>query len=475
VTVVVTGRSLTLAEVERVARSREPVALGPDVLARMTASRAVVERSLERSDAVYGLSTAVGVLKRVSVPSRAEAAAYASRLIGQHRVGQGAFAPDDVVRASMLLLLNGFAGGWPGVRVELAARLVGALNDGPTPSMRTLGSVGQADLAPLADLAFAVFGGFALAPGEGLALVGSNAVATGWAVLATADARVLLDTDVVAAALSLEALAANPSMLHPAIGVARPYPGIVAALARLRAALDGSFLWSAGRARNLQDPLSFRNVPQLLGAGLDGLGALAAVLAIELNASQGNPIVVVDEDRLVSVANYELLPLAAALDGFRIVLGSLFGAQSERVVKLLEAPWSGLPTGLRASDDATDPGLGYLGIACQSIAAEARLLAGPVSMELVSTSHAEGIEDRTALAGLGARRLAEMVSLGRRLAAIELTVGAQATELRGLAPLGAGTGRAVEAVRSVVPYLAPGDTVPDLEPLVELLRDGLPS
>src|SRR5207302_8165660 len=106
-------------------------------------------------------------------------------------------------------------------------------------------------------------------------------------------------------------------------------------------------------------------------------------------------------------------------------------------LKLLETPWSGLPTGLRSTDDASDPGLGYLGIACQSIAAEARLLAQPVSFELVSTSHAEGIEDRTSLAPLAARRLAEMVALGRRLSAIELTVAAQAVDLRGLRPLGA--------------------------------------
>ena len=199
----------------------------------------------------------------------------------------------------------------------------------------------------------------------------------------------------------------------------------------MRRLLDGSAIWDPASSRNLQDPLSFRNLPQILGALRDALAHVDGQLAIELDASQGNPIVVLDERRVVSVANFEILPLAAALDYLRIVLASALGAAAERVVKMLETPWSGLPTGLSPSADRTDPGLSYLGIAVQSLAAEARLLAAPVSFELVSTAHAEGIEDRTSLAPLAARRLDEMVGLGARIVAIELTVAAQAAELRG--------------------------------------------
>jgi histidine ammonia-lyase len=213
-------------------------------------------------------------------------------------------------------------------------------------------------------------------------------------------------------------------------------------------------------------------MPHILGACLDGLDRLDWLLSIELNASQGNPIVVLAENRLVSVANYEILPLAAGLDAFRILLATALSADSERIVKLLETTWSGLPTGLTPSTDPSDPGLGYLGIACQSIAAEARLLAQPVSFELVSTSHAEGIEDRTALAHVAARRLSEMVGLGRRLVAIELAVATQAIELRGMTPQGLGTARAMHEVRQKVPFLAEGDVVPDVEPLVDRIEKG---
>jgi histidine ammonia-lyase len=402
---------------------------------------------------------------------RDAAGEYSRRMIRQHAVAQGPAASADLLRATILRLANAFAEGSTGVRPVLAERLVAALNDGETPVVRTLGSIGQADLAPMADLALALFGDVRLEAGEGLALVSSNAFSTAAAALAVDDSARLLDTLEVAGALSLEAIAARPTMLHEAIGVVRPYPGLQASLARLRALLEGSALWETGTPRNLQDPLTFRNLPQIQGACRDVFDHVDRQLAIELNASQGNPIVVPGDGSIISVANFEILPLAVALDYLRIVLASALAAAAERSVKLLEAPWSGLPTGLTPAADTSDPGLAYLGIAVQALTAEARLLAAPVSFEIVSTAHAEGIEDRATTAPLAARRVAEMVALGERIVAIELVIGAQATDLRGLRR-GHGTEAAVAAVRSVVPFLGVGDSVPDVEPLVALVREG---
>jgi histidine ammonia-lyase len=209
------------------------------------------------------------------------------------------------------------------------------------------------------------------------------------------------------------------------------------------------------------------------GAARDGLSFAERQLAIELNASQGNPIVLIDEDRVISVANFEIVPLAAALDVLRIALAPALTSAGERVVKLLEAPWSGLPTGLAVRAGVGDAGLAYLGIAVQSIVAEARLLAQPVSFELASSAHAEGIEDRATMAPLAARRLAEMVALGARVVAIELVVAAQAAELRGAA-LGAGTAVAKDALRATVPFARAGDLVhQDLGPVVEAVVAGV--
>jgi histidine ammonia-lyase len=196
-------------------------------------------------------------------------------------------------------------------------------------------------------------------------------------------------------------------------------------------------------------------------------------LEIELNASQGNPIVLVDEDRVISVANFEVVPLAAALDLVRIALAPALTSAGERIVKLLETPWSGLPTGLAVRAGVGDAGLGYLGIAVQSIVAEARLLAQPVSFEMASSAHAEGIEDRATMAPLAARRVAEMVALGQRVVAIELVVAAQAVEVRG-ATLGTGTAAAKDAVRATVAFAGPGDLVhQDLAVVVDAVGAGI--
>jgi histidine ammonia-lyase len=437
----------------------------------MAAARAIVDERLLAGDAIYGSSTAVGVLKRTEVGADA-AGDYSHRMIRQHLVAQGEDAPADLVRATMVRLANGLAAGHPGVRPVLADRLVDALNAGETPRLRMQGSVGQSDLAQMADLAYGLFDDVALEAGEGLALVSSNSFATAAATLAFADAFELVLTMEIAGALSLEALVANPMAIHPAIAVARQYPGLRSSLHRLGTLLDGSSSQDPGLSRALQDPLSFRNLPQIMGACRDAFDHVEGILNTELNASQGNPIVLVEQRRVISAANYEILPLAAGLDYLRIVLATALGTSVERTVKLLETTWSALPTGLATSGDPADPGLSYLGIAAQAIGAEARLLAAPVSFELVSTAHAEGIEDRTSLAPLAARRLGEMVELGARVVAIEMAVATQAVEMRGLSRRGRGTGHAAEIVRSHVPSLTAEATVPDVEPLVAAIRAG---
>ncbi|HET9214685.1 MAG TPA: aromatic amino acid ammonia-lyase [Gaiellaceae bacterium] len=469
-TVVLDGSSLGLADVVRVAREHERVELAPAALDGMREARAVVERALARGDEVYGLSTGVGARKKVAV-APGEAAAFNRALLANHVVATGPDVEEDGVRATMLRVANGLAKGTAGVRPAIAERIVAALNAGEHPRVRLLGSLGQADLPPLADLAHGLFGDADLEAKEGLALLNSNSFSTALAALAVVDLARLMDSLDVAAALDLEAFAANPTLLHPAIGEVRPYPGIVESLARLRSLLDGSALWEPGAARNLQDPLTFRCIPHVHGALRDALGFARAQVEIELNASQENPLVVTAEDRIVSVANFDVLPLAAALDFVRAVLASGLTSACERLEKLLQGPLTGLPDGLAPRQGLAENSLGEYGVVAQALTAEARLLAHPVSFETVTTTHAEGIEDRMTMAPLAARRLAEMVRLGEALVAVELVVACQAVDLRGPEHLGAGTRAAYERVREHVPFLAEGDTLTsDLEPVRDLVR-----
>jgi histidine ammonia-lyase len=468
------GASLTIDSLAAVAERREEVVLAPAARDRIAAARGVVEEALRSEAAVYGLTTALAERKTVTLDPAASQG-FSRFLIKGHLIAQGPPTPPPVVRAAMACLVNGWAKGVAGVRPELAELLVDALNRDLVPPVRSLGSVGQADLGPMADLAEGLLRetGFVLAAGEGLALVNNNAFSTGWAALAVLSARRLLGEADVAAALDLEGFAGNLSPLHPVVAEVRPYPGLAATIGRLRALLAGSYLFEPGNARNLQDPLTFRSIPQILGAARDALAYVQTTIETELNSAQGNPDVVLAERRIVSVGNLDVIPMAAALDFARIALAPVVTAAAERTVKLLQSPLSGLPAGLAAEPDTGEEALAEFAGAAQAIAAEARTLAWPVSFEVVSSIKAEGIEDRTTMAPLSARRLAEMTDLAARVVSLELLVAAQAVDLRQPVALGQGTGRALRLVRELAGFTARGQAPPaDLEPLVDAVRAG---
>jgi histidine ammonia-lyase len=473
-TIMLSGSDLTVTQVVAVARHGEPVALAPEATAAMRESRAVVEEALLAGTPVYGLTTGVAERKSYQLDP-ADRLRFNRRLVLNHRVAQGGAAPPDVVRGAMVCLANSYAKGVTGVRPELAEMIVTLLNEGFTPPVRTLGSVGQGDLGPMADLAHGLItrSGFEVAENEGLALVSSNAFTTAWACLALADADRLMSVFDVAAALDLEAFGANLTSLHPVIEQTRPFPGLAVTLRTLRGLLEGSYLWQPGAARFLQDPLTFRCIPQIHGAARDALAYAKTMLQIELNSSQSNPVVVTAERRIVSVGNFDIGPLAAALDFTRIALAPVVTSANERAVKLLQAPFSGLPAGLSALTATPDDALSELAISGQAITMEARSLAHPVSYELASSVKGEGIEDRATMAPLSARRLADMAALCARVVAIELVVAAQAIDLRAPGQLGLGTGRAYRMIRDLVPFTHADGTLPaDLEPLVDLVIGG---
>ena len=473
-TIMLNGSDLTVTDVVAAARHGAPVALVPGAVETMEQAREVVAEALQAEVPVYGLTTGVGERKSFLL-NPAERRKFNHRLVLNHRIAQGDVAPADVVRGAMVCLANSYAKGVTGVRPELAEMIVTLLNEGFAPPVRRLGSIGQGDLGPMADLAHGLItrSGFEVAENEGLALVSSNAFTTAWACLALADAQTLMDTFDVAGALDLEAFGANLTSLHPVIEQTRPFPGLAATLGRLRELLDGSYLWHPKAARFLQDPLTFRCLPQIHGAARDALGYAGNILQLELNSSQSNPVVVKAERRIVSVGNFDIGPLAAALDFARIALAPVVTSANERMVKLLQAPFSGLAAGLAAQLATPDDALSELATSGQAITVEARTLAHPVSYELASSVKGEGIEDRATMAPLSARRLADMVSLCARVAAIELVVAAQAIDLRQPGELGLGTGRAYQIVRELVPFTQADGTLPaDLEPLVELVSRG---
>jgi histidine ammonia-lyase len=278
----------------------------------------------------------------------------------------------------------------------------------------------------------------------------------------------LLDAFDVTAALSLEAFGGNLSTIHPEAARMRPHPGQARAADRLRELLSGSYLWRPGAARNLQDPLSFRCVPQTHGACYDAHAYCRGTMEVELNSASDNPLVLLDDQAIISVGNFDVVALAVAFDLLRVAVAQVVHLANERIQKHLWSQFSGLPAGLAASDG--DEGLRPLGYTSASLAAEARVLANPVSLDYRGQIE-EGFEDHASMAPLGVRKTEELLSIARRTAALELTVATRAIDLRGGPPLGAGTGIARDIAREFA-TTDPEERWPDVDGLTQAIDSG---
>jgi histidine ammonia-lyase len=465
-----TGHDLSLPLLVEAARAPGPIGLDGDALERMRVNRLFAEHIAERGDAVYGLTTGVGVRKNRSF-EQAELQRFNQRLLREHATGQGPALPPDVVRATAILLLNQLAAGRSNVRPEIAQLIAQRLSDGIDIVVPMYGTTGMGDIMPLAHLVTGLLDGTELAIGEALPLIGQSSYVTAHAALALYDAEILLETLVTLAALDLEAYAANPSPFHPAAGEVRPYPGYRRALASIGHLLVDSRLGED--PRHLHAALSFRDAGSVLGAAYDTFAFCIRQVSIELNAHQQNPLALMEEDRMLPVANFDPQALAAVLDFARIALAPCLTSQNERSIKLMQASETGLTAGLEPAGDTGGHGLSEMAWPLQALTAEARLLIQPVSAETGSSSQSEMIEDRMTMAGLGARRLAELTDLGFRAAAISCVIACQAIDLRGVDRLGPNLAPVHALVREHVAPLAPGDPPPaDLEPLLAALRGG---
>ena len=468
---VLTGGPITIDDVVAVA-SGQQTRLDPGCADRLDVARNMVLQAARKGVTVYGLNTGVGALKGVAVNSD-EVRSFNRRMILSHRVSHGTFVPHSVVRATMICRAQGLAVGGSGVRSAVVQALIDALNEDAIPMVRMIGSVGQGDLAPLAEVAEALIKrGLVLEEGEALAVLSANSFALGWAALALNRARRAIHVLEMATALSMEGFLFNPSSIDPAVFVARPSPELERSVLRLRELLAGGALLEGRESpRLLQDPLSLRVAPQTHATAREACRHAVNVVEREMAASSTNPLLTPD-GRLLSVGNFDTSGLASALDYARIGLAHALTLSCERIQKLLSGWHSGMPTGLREREDLAEDALAMFGHGAAALAAEARLLAHPVSLELPTSSLAESVEDRVTLAPLGARRMDEQAGLALRIAAIELICAAQVVDLRRRVPLLGDHMRAIYGfVRSAIPFVRSGETpVTDLEEFAMVLE-----
>ncbi|MCH4089792.1 aromatic amino acid ammonia-lyase [Acetobacter sp.] len=466
-TVFLDGSSLTIEELVRVAREKARIELTDLARERIRRSRMIVDETYKSGKTVYGLNTGVGVLKRANVDG--DVAFFNRRMLEFHQLAQGPLYKEEIVRAATCRLINQYASGVSGVRLELVEHLVAGLNWGDTFTVHADGNL----LLTNADFAIGLVGDFDLSYGEALTLLGQTTLTDAQAALLLHDLGTLLGNMEAAAALSLEGFAAKLSPLDERVAALKKVKGFTESSEKMRSYLQGSTLFHTDQPRNLQDPCSFRNTAYLTGSLRDCLEYTRRVISNQLNSSAGNPVVDLESATVLHAPNWEIQNVASALDFVKISLVPPAFASQECTIKLLDKFWSGLPTGLVGTAEQSESGLAMYQILVASYAYKLKFAAAPTSFDVTTTSQAEGIEDRETGGVFTISTLKEMLDLTKKIVAIEFVVAAQAAELRREAEIPAGLQSILKIVRETFPFVRIGDALPrDFSGLLQAMDAG---
>ncbi len=491
-----TGDDLTIDDVWAVAVEGDRATLAEAARERMHAARLVVDRAAHgRHEHTYGVNTGFGRFVSQSIPEELTEELQL-RLLRSHACGVGQPYPDEIVRAAMVLRANALAKGRSGARPELVELLLDCLDRGVLPVVPSRGSVGASgDLAPLAHLALplvgegeAWFDGERLSGGEaldragltpltleakeGLSLVNGTQFMAAVGALGLVRARRLSKAADVACAVTLEAVQGSRSSFIPQVHALRPLRGQQESAANVLVLLEGSAINEAHRwCDKVQDAYSLRCAPQVHGATRDLLDYVDYTVSVELNAATDNPLVLVEEDLLVSSGNFHGQPLAFALDALAMAVAELANIAERRIERLVNPSLSGGLPPFLTTDGGLNSGFMIPQYVAASLVSENKVLAHPASVDSIPTS--AGQEDHVSMGNAGGLKAWQVLANAEWALAIELLAGVQGVEF--LAPLE--PGRGVAAARAFVRGLSPRltDDRPlggEIEAVAAAIRDG---
>ncbi|MBV8561957.1 MAG: histidine ammonia-lyase [Actinobacteria bacterium] len=491
-----TGDDLTVADVWAVAVDGAAAVLTDEAREKMRAARALVERAAHGSEEhTYGVNTGFGRFVSRSIPEELTGELQL-RLLRSHACGVGEPYPDEVVRAAMLLRANTLAKGNSGARVATAELLLECLSRGVLPRVPSRGSVGASgDLAPLAHLALPLVGEgeafvdgervpggealarvglepIALEAKEGLSLINGTQFMAGVGALGLVRARRLARAADIACALSVEALQGSRTSFLPQIQALRPLRGQADAAANVLRLLEGSAIIEAHRwCDKVQDAYSLRCAPQVHGASRDLLDYVDYTVSVELNAATDNPLVLVDDEQLVSNGNFHGQPLAFALDALAMAVSELASISERRVERLVNPNLSdGLPAFL-TTDGGLNSGFMIPQYVAASLVSENKVLCHPASVDSIPTS--AGQEDHVSMGNAAGLKAWRVLANCESAVAIELLAGAQAVEFHAPLEPGPGSQAARAAIRELSPRLRDDRSLaPDIEAVAAAIRDG---
>lgn len=415
----------------------------------ITDCRQYLDQKLKRNEKpIYGINTGFGSLHNVVVADK-DLEKLQENLVKSHACGMGEEVPQDIVRLMLVLKIQSLAYGKSGVQLQTVERLCDLVNHRIYPVVYQQGSLGASgDLAPLAHLCLPLLGlGKVDAEGmrmdasvvlekkklapirlqskEGLALLNGTQFMGAYGVYTLLLAQRLNRAADVVAALSLDAYDGRIDPFKDHLHTIRPHAGQLQTARAIRGTLAGSEILNQEK-KHVQDPYSFRCVPQVHGATKDTLHYVTSVFETEINSVTDNPTIFPEEDEIVSGGNFHGQPLALALDFLCIAMAEL-GSISERRTYLLISGQRGLPPFL-AANAGLNSGFMIPQYTAASIVSQSKQLCTPASADSIVSSN--GQEDHVSMGANAATKCLQVVMNTEKVLAIELLNAAQALEFR---------------------------------------------
>lgn len=425
------------------------LALSEESVHNINASRAYIDRVTSESDVpYYGINTGFGSLCNVEIQDQ-NLTLLQENLVRSHACGAGDYAPKAIVKLMILLKIQSLSYGHSGVHIDTVQRLIDFYNLGILPVIYTQGSLGASgDLAPLAHLALPLIGegevwdgdeiAFAkaqlkkhnlspikLRSKEGLALLNGTQFMTAYGVHALMHCHKLSYLADVISGVSLDAFDCNISPFDALVHFVRPHRGQIKTAERLLRILGESAI-AASEKKNVQDPYSFRCIPQVHGATKDTIRYASSVFITEINSVTDNPNIFVKEDKIISGGNFHGQPLALALDFLAIAMSELASISERRIYQLISG-LRGLPAFL-VENPGLQSGMMIPQYTAASIVSQNKQLATPASVDSIVSSN--GQEDHVSMGANAATKLLKVVENVETVLSIELLNAAQALDFR---------------------------------------------
>lgn len=440
---------LQLTDLQRIIQNKTILVLSDDVIQKVNRCREYLDKKVDEHERlIYGVNTGFGSLCNTAI-SKEELGQLQRNLVLSHACGMGEEVPQEVVRLMLLFKILGLSKGHSGVQLKTLERLIFFFNNDIFPVVYQQGSLGASgDLAPLAHLSLPLIGEgkvyfdgkvqntsvvyqklslypISLQSKEGLALLNGTQFMSAYAFHCLDKGWQLWHNWQRIAALSLDAYDGRKEPFHPAIHEVRPHEGQIVSAKNFLDILEGSEIL-AQEKEHVQDPYSFRCIPQVHGASYDSLKHAEKVIITEINAVTDNPTIFPELDEVISAGNFHGQPLALILDFLAIALSEMGSISERRVYKLISGTRN-LPAFL-TPNPGLNSGFMIAQYTCASIVSQNKQLCTPASVDTIDSSN--GQEDHVSMGANAATKLYRVVENCFSIQGIELLLAAQAFEFR---------------------------------------------